>query len=60
MTAPAAAGPLATWLIAIGLAKYEALFRKHAIDFELLPELDDGISKRSESRSVIGSAFSRP
>ncbi len=41
MTAPDDTGRVAAWLQAIGLAKYEPLFRDQAIDFELLLELDN-------------------
>jgi hypothetical protein len=34
-------GDIAAWLEQIGLAKYSEAFRASAIDFDVLPELDD-------------------
>lgn len=41
MNASLPSGGIAAWLRAIGLAKYEPLFRAHAIDLDLLSDLED-------------------
>ena len=33
---------IAAWLNALGLGHYERLFRDHAIELEILPDLDEG------------------